>query len=81
MLMELRRRVAAEIARYRLSGVFTVKDISTIEALWQDGLGLRELARKESVAPQAIADRIQRLQSKAPRFFRWWQLKNRARAR
>ena len=76
MLTELRRRVAAEIARYRMSGQFTETDLRTVEALWQDGMGLRELARRESVAPQAIAARLQRLQTKAPRFYRWWRLKN-----
>jgi DNA-binding MarR family transcriptional regulator len=77
MLLELRRRVAAEIARYRLSGEFTATEIRTIEALWQEGVGLRELARRESVAPQAVTERIARLERRAPRFYRWWRLKNR----
>jgi len=79
MLMELRRRVAAEIARYRASGDFSEIEIRTIEALWREGIGLRELARREGVAPQAITDRLHRIGSKAPRFKRWWQLKNRLR--
>jgi hypothetical protein len=81
MLPELQRRVAAEIAGYRLSGLFSSKEVGTIVALWQDGVGLRELARKEAVTPQAVADRIQRLEQRAPRFVRWWRLKNRSRDR
>lgn len=78
MLVDLRRRVAAEIARYRASGDFTETEIRTIEALWREGAGLRELARREGVAPQAITDRLRRIGSKAPRFKRWWQLRNRS---
>lgn len=81
MLVELRRRVAAEIARYRMSGEFTPTEIRTVEALWQEGLGLRELARLDGVSAQAVLDRLQRLASKAPRFCRWWRIKNRCRAR
>ena len=81
MLAELLRRVSAEIARYRMSNLFTSKELVTIEALWREGISLHALARREGVAPQAIAERIKRLEDRAPRFYRWWRLKNRTRAR
>lgn len=81
MLLELRRRVAAEIARYRMSGLFSPKELRTIDALWTQGLSLREHARREGVAPQAIEARIQRLRHRAVRFWQWWRLKNRMRGR
>ena len=81
MLASLRRRVAAEVAKYRMSGLFSPKEIRTIDALWQDGMSLRELARREGVAAQAIEARIVRLNERAPRFYLWWRLKHRTRAR
>jgi DNA-directed RNA polymerase specialized sigma24 family protein len=81
MLVELLRRVSAELARYRTSGLLSEKELRTVEALWIAGLSLREFARREGVAPQAIEDRIQRLRERAPRFWLWWRLKNRMRGR
>jgi hypothetical protein len=81
MLAELWRRVAGEIARYRMSGLFSLKELRTIEALWLEGISLRALARREGVAAQAVEDRIERLKNRAPRFYLWWRLKNRTRAR
>lgn len=81
MLAELWRRVSAEIARYRMSDLFSLKELRTIEALWLEGISLRALARRERVAAQAVEDRVERLKNRAPRFYSWWRLKNRARAR
>lgn len=80
-LPELLRRVAAEIAKYRMNGLCSPKELRTIEALWRDGVSLREHARREGVAPQAIESRIAHLKDRAVRFWTWWRLKNRMRAR
>ncbi len=80
-LPELLRRVAAEIAKYRMSGLCSPKELRTIEALWRDGISLREHARQERVTPQAIESRIAHLKDRAVRFWTWWRLKNRIRAR
>lgn len=79
MLVELRRRVSATIARYRLAGWCSPTELRTIEALWQNGMTLRALARRDGLAPAAIGARIEGLHSKAPEFYRWWLLKNRTR--
>jgi hypothetical protein len=76
-----RRRVSAEIATYRASGLLSTKELRTVDALWSDGLSLREHARREGVAPQAIEGRIQNMKHRAIRFWNWWRLKNRMRAR
>jgi predicted DNA-binding protein YlxM (UPF0122 family) len=64
-----------------MSGVLTAKELRVVEALWLEGLSLRELARREGVAPQAIEIRIQGMRNRALRFWFWWRLKNRMRAR
>lgn len=81
MLPELLRRVSAEISRYRMSGVYSPKELRTIEALWAAGLSLREFARREGVTAQAIELRVRGLKDRAPRFWLWWRLKHRLRAR
>jgi hypothetical protein len=80
-LSRLRRLVSAEISRYRLSGLFSEKELRTIEALWTEGIALREHARREGVSAQAVEERIRGLRYRAVRFWRWWRLKNRMRAR
>jgi hypothetical protein len=75
------RLVAVEIAKYRMGDMCSGKDIRTIEALWREGLPLREHARREGVTPQAIVSRIERLRERAPLFWNWWRLKNRMRCR
>lgn len=80
MLTQLRRRRAAEISRYRTSGLFSAKEIELIEALW-NGMSLREFARRKGVSAAAIEDRIVRLRTKAVRFYNWWRWKNRSRSR
>lgn len=80
-LPALRRRVSAELARYRASGLFSTKELRTIEALWIEGLSLREHARREGVTPQAIEVRIHAMRQRAVRFWHWWRLKNQMRAR
>jgi hypothetical protein len=80
-LFDLQRRVAAEMAKYRMSGLCSPKELRTIEALWREGISLREHARREGVAPQAIESRIARLKARANRFWIWWRLKHRRRAR
>lgn len=82
-LAALRRRKAATFARYRLAGWCTVVELSTIEALWFEGLSLRQLAKREGVSPAAISDRIDGLRHahKAQEFSNWWRLKNYTRQR
>jgi hypothetical protein len=79
MLPELQRRVAVEIARYRLSGLCSPEEVDLIVALWQDGLTLRAYARRLGVKPGTIGYRIARLQHRCWRFYRWWTLKHRNR--
>jgi hypothetical protein len=81
MLTELRRRVSATMARYRNQEWCTATELRTIEALWLDGMTLREFARRERVQPAAIGTRIDGLARKAPEFYHWWRLKNRRRHR
>lgn len=81
MLVELRRRVAATVARYEMQEWLTPAQLRTIRALWIEGLSLREFARREGVAPAAIESRINGLPAKAPEFYRWYRLKNRNRRR
>ena len=57
-LAALRRRKAATFARYRLAGWCTAVELSTIDALWFEGVSLRQLAKREGVSPAAISDRI-----------------------
>lgn len=79
MLPELRRRVSAEIARYRMSGMCSTLDIELVEALWQDGKSLRAYARERKVSPAAIGDHIERLRFRCVRFYLFWLWKNRGR--
>lgn len=79
MLVELRRRVSATVARYRLEKWCTPIELATIDALWCQGLCLRQVARCDGVSPAAIGARIEGLARKAPEFYRWWRLKHRAR--
>jgi hypothetical protein len=81
LLTDLRRRVSATFARYRSSEICTKAELRTIEALWIEGLSLRALARRDRVTPTAVADRISRLERKAPEFWNWWRLKHRRRRR
>jgi len=79
MLPDLQRRVAAEIARYRSSGVCSESDLQLIIALWRDGRALRQVAREREVSPAAIGDQIERLRYRCVRFYLWWTWKNRRR--
>jgi hypothetical protein len=80
-LAALRRRQSATFTRYRLARWCTVIELSTIEALWFEGVSLRDLARREGVSPAAISSRIAGLSHKAPEFANWWRLKNSAHQR
>ena len=71
----LRRRRAAAIARYRMSGSFTALELLTIEAMWVEGLGVRQLAKRLGTSAAAVSDRVQRL-AKARELWTWWRLKN-----
>lgn len=73
----LRRRVLAQIASYQMSGLFSPKQLRTIQALWLERLSLRELARQEGVTVYAMSSRIQRLKNRAARFYSWWCRRNR----
>lgn len=79
MLVELRRRVSVEISHYRRSGLCRPADIDMIVALWQDGVSLREYARRVDRTPAAIGYRIEKLRYVCVRFYRWWLLKHRRR--
>lgn len=79
MLLELRRRVAAEISKYRTSGECSALDIALVEAIWRDGTTLRAYARARGVTPAAIGDHIERLRYRCPRFYLYWLWKNRRR--
>lgn len=74
-LRALLRRKAAVMATYRNHEECTAIEISTIEALWYDGLSLRSLARRDGVSAAAIETRLHSISKKAPEFFRWWRLK------
>jgi len=80
-LAVLRRRKAATFARYRLAGWCTAVELSTIDALWFEGVSLRQLSKREGVSPAAISDRIAGLRRKAPEFANWWRLKHYTRQR
>lgn len=81
MLPELRRRVSAEIAKYRMSGLCSELDIALIESLWRDGKSMRGYAREREVSPAAIGDQIERLRYRCVRFYLFWLWKNRSRRR
>lgn len=73
---DLYRHHAMVFARYRADGRFTPKQLRTIEALYIEGLSLREFALVEGVEPQAISARIDALANKALEFYRWWRRVN-----
>jgi len=75
MLAKLRRRKRVTMVRYRREGRCTSTELRTIEALW-GGMPLRQFARVERIAPQAVTARINGLANKASEFYRWWRLKN-----
>ena len=81
MLRELRRRVSATMARYRMQNWLTPTQLRTIQALWIEGVSLREFARREGVKPAAIESRIDGVHTKAPEFYKWYRLKHRNRRR
>lgn len=75
MLHELLRRKAAEISRYRVSGLLSPSECELVEALW-GGMSLRAFAQQEGIKPGSVEYLIHRLRTRAPRFYRWWRLKN-----
>jgi len=77
----LYRHHAAVFARYCSEGRLSPKQLHTIEALYIDGLSLRELAKLDGVAPQAISDRINAMATRAIEFYRWWRQSNLSRQR
>ncbi len=79
MLPRLRRMVSVEIAKYRLDGLCSQEELDLIIALWQDGMSLRAYARQHDVKPGSVHYMIEKLQSRCPRFYRWWTLKHRSR--
>lgn len=81
ILPELQRMVAAEIARYRLSGLCSPEELDLMVALWQDGKSLRAYARQLGRKPGSIGYMIERLKHRCWRFYRWWTLKHRTRRR
>lgn len=80
-LRHLRRRVSAEIARYRAEGLLSDVELWLIERLWLDGKSLRWAARQLGEDPQLVSYWIDRMEYLAPRFHRWWKLKHRNRSR
>lgn len=75
------RHHAAVFARYCAEGRLSAKQLHTIEALYIDGLSLRDLAKLDGVAPQAISDRINAMATRAVEFYRWWRRLHDGRAR
>lgn len=69
------------ISRYGREGRCSAAELRTIDALWIEGVSLREFARRENVRPQAISTRINGLANKAREFYRWWRRKNLMRQR
>jgi len=80
-LARLRRLRDLMIARYRTDGRCSPIEMRTVQALFVEGLTLREFARREGVAAQAIDSRINGLAHKAPEFYRWWRIKHQSRRR
>ena len=72
--VDLYRHHALVFKRYEDERRCSPRQLRTIEGLYIEGLSLRELARREGVAPQAISARINSLANKAPQFCRWWRL-------
>ena len=72
---------AAVFARYCKEGRLSPKQLHTIEALYIDGMSLRELAKLDGVKPQAISDRINSLATRAIEFYRWWRQLHESRTR
>ena len=81
MLPQLRRRVSAEIARYRAQGLLSDVELWIVEQLWRHGKSLRWAARQLGKDPQLVSYWIQRMEYLAPRFWLYWRLKNRNRSR
>jgi hypothetical protein len=81
MLVALRRRVSAELARYREQGDLSDLELWLIEELWQNGKSLRQVARELGEDPQLVWYWIERLPYRAVRFYQWWKLKHRNRSR
>jgi len=79
IFVDIYRHHAAVFARYCAEGRCSMKQLRTIEALYMDGMSLRELAVVEGVSPQAISTRIDALANKAPEFYRWWRRSNASR--
>lgn len=70
------RHHAAVFARYCAEGRLSPKQLHTIECLYIDGMSLRELAKLDGVAPQAISSRIDAMATRAIEFYRWWRHAN-----
>jgi hypothetical protein len=72
------RHHAAVFARYCAERRLNPKQLHTIEALYMDGLSLRELAKLDRVRPQAITGRINAMATKgaAVEFCQWWRRVN-----
>ena len=81
VFVDIYRHHAVVFARYCAEGRCSVTQLRTIEALYIDGMSLREFAAKERVTPQAISTRIDALANKAPEFYRWWRRSNTSRQR
>jgi hypothetical protein len=79
--VDLYRHHFVVFRRHCQEGRLNPKQLRLIEALYIDGLSLREFARLEGVAPQAISARIGALANKAPEFYRWWRRVNERRRR
>jgi hypothetical protein len=75
------RHHATVFARYCAEHRCNPRQLRLIEALYIEGISLREFARREGVAPQAISARINALAQKAPEFYRWWRTLNHGRRR
>lgn len=73
---DIHRYHATVFARYCAEERCSPRQLRLIEALFIDGLSLREFAEIERVTPQAISARIDALANKAPEFYKWWRRVN-----
>ena len=76
VFVDLYRHHATIFARYSAEARCSPRQLQLIEALYIEGVSLREFAATEGTTPQAISSRINALANKAPEFYRWWRRLN-----
>jgi hypothetical protein len=74
--LDLYRHHSAVFARYEQEGLLSRRQLRLIEALFIEGVSLRDFAAREEVTPQAITARLEAIATRAPEFIRWWRRVN-----